>query len=129
MDGLKLAFKGLNTTTLNTKTISSPSNYMSDFWLIDATYLRLKTVEVGYQLPDRWLPLKINNARIYLSGYNLLTWTNYSLYQQDPEVTSNTAGDAYQNQRVINMGVQMDCKRPVDYSLGITRPSYNLCKN
>lgn len=93
--------------TTNPTTISSPSNYMSDFWLIDATYLRLKTVEVGYQLPDRWLPLKINNARIYLSGYNLLTWTNYSLYQQDPEVTSNTAGDAYQNQRVINMGVQI----------------------
>jgi len=37
----------------------------------------------------------------------LLTWTNYSLYQQDPEVSSNTAGDAYQNQRVINLGIQI----------------------
>lgn len=93
--------------TTNPTTISSPSSYMSDFWLIDATYLRLKTVELGYQLPDRWLPLKINNARAYLSGYNLFTWTNYSLYQQDPEVTSNTAGDAYQNQRVVNLGIQI----------------------
>ncbi|MBE8722753.1 SusC/RagA family TonB-linked outer membrane protein [Sphingobacterium pedocola] len=93
--------------TTNPTTINSPSSYMSDFWLIDATYLRLKTVELGYQMPDRWLPLKISNARIYLSGYNLLTWTNYSLYQQDPEVTSNTAGDAYQNQRVINLGIQI----------------------
>lgn len=93
--------------TTNPTTINSPSAYLSDFWLIDATYLRLKTVELGYQLPNRWLPFKINNARAYLSGYNLLTWTNYSLYQQDPEVTSNTAGDAYQNQRVINLGIQI----------------------
>ncbi len=93
--------------TTNPTTINSPSSYLSDFWLIDATYLRLKTVELGYQLPDRWLPFKMNNARLYVSGYNLLTWTNYSLYQQDPEVTSNTAGDAYQNQRVVNLGIQI----------------------
>jgi TonB-linked SusC/RagA family outer membrane protein len=93
--------------TTNPTTVNSPATYMSDFWLIDATYIRLKTVELGYQLPQKWLPLKLSNARFYLSGYNLLTWTNYSLYQQDPEVTSNTAGDAYQNQRVINLGVQI----------------------
>ena len=87
--------------------INSPAAYMSDFWLIDATYLRLKTVEFGYQVPDKWLPFKISNARVYLSGYNLLTWTSYSLYQQDPEVSSNTAGDAYQNQRVVNLGLQI----------------------
>jgi TonB-linked SusC/RagA family outer membrane protein len=91
----------------NPTTINSPAAYMSDFWLIDATYLRLKTVEFAYQLPDRWLPFKVNNARVYLSGYNLFTWTNYSLYQQDPEVSSNTAGDQYQNQRVVNLGVQI----------------------
>lgn len=91
----------------NPTTINSPATYMSDFWLIDATYLRLKTVELGYQFPDKLLPFNINNFRLYLSGYNLFTWTNYSLYQQDPEVTSNTAGDAYQNQRVVNLGVQI----------------------
>ncbi|MDP4210267.1 MAG: TonB-dependent receptor [Bacteroidota bacterium] len=91
----------------NPTTINSPSSYMSDFWLKDATYVRLKTVELGYQLPEKVLPFKIKNIRLYLSGYNLLTWTNYSLYQQDPEVTSNTAGDAYLNQRVVNFGVQI----------------------
>lgn len=93
--------------TTNPTTVNSPATYMSDFWLIDATYIRLKTVELAYQLPDKWLPFKVNNARVYLSGYNLFTWTNYSLYQQDPEVSSNTAGDAYQNQRVVNLGVQI----------------------
>lgn len=91
----------------NPTSINSPEAYLSDYWLIDATYLRLKTVELGYQIPDKALPLKISNARVYLSGYNLLTWTNYSLYQQDPEVASNAAGDAYLNQRVINLGLQI----------------------
>lgn len=86
---------------------SSPSAYPSDFWLINAMYVRLKTVDISYSLPSKLLPLKINNARFYLSGYNLITWTNFKLYQQDPEVASNTAGDAYLNQRVIHVGIQV----------------------
>jgi TonB-linked SusC/RagA family outer membrane protein len=86
---------------------SSPTAYPSDFWLVNAMYVRMKTVEFGYQFPRKWLPLKINNARFYFSGYNLLTWTNFKLYQQDPEVASNTVGDAYLNQRVLNIGLQV----------------------
>lgn len=93
--------------TTNPNSVNSPSAYPSDFWLLDAMYVRLKTVDMGYQLPNRLLPFKINNARIYLSAYNLLTFTNYNLYQQDPEVAGNTAGDAYMNQRVINVGLQV----------------------
>ncbi len=70
-------------------------------------YVRMKTVEIGYRLPQKALPFKINSARFYFTAYNLLTWTNFSLYQQDPEVASNTAGDAYLNQRVINVGLQV----------------------
>ncbi|RCH55351.1 TonB-dependent receptor [Mucilaginibacter hurinus] len=87
--------------------VNSGTIFPSDFYLIDAKFLRLKTVELGYQVPNKLLPFKINNARLYLSAYNLLTWTNYDLYQQDPEVASNTAGDAYLNQRVVNLGVQV----------------------
>ncbi|WP_017257671.1 SusC/RagA family TonB-linked outer membrane protein [Pedobacter arcticus] len=97
-------FPRLSTNPTN---INSPASYLSDFWLIDVTYVRLKTVELGYQLPEKLLPFKISNVRFYLSGYNLFTWKNYSLYQQDPEVSSLTAGDAYFNQRVINIGVQI----------------------
>ncbi|MFT4153391.1 SusC/RagA family TonB-linked outer membrane protein [Parafilimonas sp.] len=86
---------------------SSPSAYPSSFWLVNAMYVRMKTVELGYQFPKKWLPLKINNARFYFSGYNLLTWTNFTLYQQDPEVATNTVGDAYLNQRVMNVGLQV----------------------
>ncbi|MFD0763541.1 SusC/RagA family TonB-linked outer membrane protein [Mucilaginibacter lutimaris] len=93
---------GLNPTSVN-----SPTSYFSDYWLVNAYYIRLKTIDVGYQLPTRLLPFKINNARVYLSAYNLFTWNNYNKYQQDPEISTNTAGDAYINQRVINLGVQL----------------------
>jgi TonB-linked SusC/RagA family outer membrane protein len=94
--------------TSNPTTINSPTNYMSDFWLINAHYVRLKTVDINYQIPKGVLPFKINNGRLYLSAYNLVTWSNVSKkYQQDPEVTSNSAGDAYLNQRVVNVGLQI----------------------
>lgn len=93
--------------TTDAASVNSGTNYMSDFWLINAHYIRLKTVELSYQIPDPWLPLKINNARFYVSGYNLFTWTNYKKYQQDPETASNSIGDSYLNQRVLNLGLQI----------------------
>jgi hypothetical protein len=88
-------------------TVNSPSAYPSDYWLINAYYVRLKTVDIGYQLPSKLLPFHINNARLYMSAYNLVTWDNYSKYQQDPEIATNTVGDAYINQRVVNFGLQV----------------------
>ncbi|PUZ26769.1 TonB-linked outer membrane protein, SusC/RagA family [Chitinophaga costaii] len=96
--------------TSNPTTINSARTYMSDFWLIDARYIRLKTLDFGYQLSSKALPKQLNNARLYVSAYNLFTWTNYKKYQQDPEVSSNSAGDAYINQRVINVGLQIGFK-------------------
>jgi TonB-linked SusC/RagA family outer membrane protein len=88
-------------------TVNSPSAYPSDYWLINAYYVRLKTVDIGYQFPTKLLPFHISNARIYMSAYNLITWDNYSKYQQDPEISTNTVGDAYINQRVVNLGLQV----------------------
>lgn len=93
---------GFNSTSIN-----SPTAYFSDYWLVNAYYIRLKTIDIGYQLPNKLLPFKISNARVYMSAYNLFTWDNYNKYQQDPEISTNTAGDAYINQRVINLGIQL----------------------
>ena len=93
--------------TSNPTTVNSSSAFMSDFWLVDAWYIRLKTVDLGYQIPQRILPFNINKARLYVNAYNLLTLTSYDKYQQDPEISTNTAGDAYMNQRVVNLGVQI----------------------
>jgi TonB-linked SusC/RagA family outer membrane protein len=92
----------------NATTINSPTQYNSSFWLVNAHYIRLKTVDFSYQLSKRMLPFHISSARIYLSAYNLLTWSNVAKkYQQDPETQSNTVGDAYLTQKVLNVGVQV----------------------
>lgn len=93
--------------TSNPTTVNSSSAYMSDFWLVDAWYVRLKTVDVAYQIPKKYLPFSIGSAKVYLNAYNLLTLTSFQKYQQDPEISTNTAGDAYMNQRVLNLGLQV----------------------
>ena len=93
--------------TMNPTSVDSPTAYMSDFWLVNAYYIRLKTVDIGYQLPAKALPFHLHNVRFYMSAYNLFTIDNYHKYQQDPEIATNTAGDAYINQRVVNFGVQV----------------------
>jgi len=81
---------------------------MSDYWLLDGWYLRLKTVELSYGLPERVLPKFMDDCRFYATAYNLITWDAFrKKYNQDPEISTNTAGDAYMNQRVIQFGVMV----------------------
>lgn len=93
--------------TSNPTTVNSAEAYMSNFWLVDAWYIRLKTIDLSYDLPRKVLPKFLDTARIYMNAYNLFTWTSYDKYQQDPEISTNTAGDAYMNQRVLNFGVAL----------------------
>jgi TonB-linked SusC/RagA family outer membrane protein len=81
---------------------------VSDFWFVDASYIRLKSLEVGYQVPAPWLVRTkvIQNARIYCAGYNLLNINNMSHFQQDAEVASGT-GAAYPNTANFNLGIQL----------------------
>lgn len=58
---------------------------VSDYWVEDGSFVRLKNVSVGYQLPIKTKFLK--RARVYVSGQNLLTFTKYRGY--DPEVNSD----------------------------------------
>jgi len=75
--------------------------------LVNAYYIRLKTLELRYNVPSKLLPFHLATGSIYFTAYNLITWDNYDKYQQDPEIASNTAGDAYINQRVVNLGIQL----------------------
>ncbi len=93
--------------TSNPSSVNSAAGYMSDFWLVDAWYIRLKTIDLSYQFPKTILPKAIQDLRLYVNAYNLFTWTNYNKYQQDPEISTNSAGDSYMNQRVVNMGLQI----------------------
>ena len=85
-------------------------------WVIeDGSFLRLNNVTIGYTLPKRIVnKLRIDNLRIYATGYNLFTWTNYSGY--DPEVdterdTPLTPGidwNAYPRSRSFNIGLNLE---------------------
>lgn len=62
-----------------------PANRISTRQIEDGSYLRLKNVQLAYNLPDAWLKAaKIHSVRLYVTAQNLITWTKYSGY--DPEV-------------------------------------------
>ena len=59
--------------------------HMSDRYLEDGSYVRLQLLTLGYNLPTSWLQrVRIKSARLYVSGKNLLTFTDYTGF--DPEV-------------------------------------------
>ena len=86
---------------------SHASYGFSDFWLMNGRYLRLKSLEVGYTLPQTITrKAGIQTCKIYLSGYNLLTFSEVDFL--DPEADTNPArvfGVYYPPVGTYNMGV------------------------
>ncbi len=79
-----------NTNRANRK--SRGDNGRTSTWHVeDGSYLRLQNVYLGYNLPASLLSkIKVTSAKIYVSGTNLKTWTNYSGF--NPEVSRNAQG-------------------------------------
>ncbi|WP_294548155.1 TonB-dependent receptor [uncultured Bacteroides sp.] len=67
----------------------------SSFWIEDASYLRVKNIQLGYTLPVQKInflsKLRINNLRVYFSGENLWTFTNF-FSSYDPESPISDGG-------------------------------------
>lgn len=96
--------------------------YVSDRYLYDGSYLRLKNLTLGYTLPKSLVNyVKLENVRVYFTGRNLLTLTSYPFY--DPEIGSGGAGlgasgnsstargidqGYYPQARALLMGIQVD---------------------
>ena len=77
----------------------------STWWLRDGSFLRLKSVEIGYSLPDKFLSkLDIESARFYVSGTNLLVFSKFKLW--DPEMGGRGLG--YPPQRIVNIGLNFN---------------------
>ncbi|MFT2008276.1 TonB-dependent receptor [Pontibacter sp. 13R65] len=92
---------------VDTRTGSSVSGglFRNDFWLYNTAFLRLKNVELGYNLPSQLLSkIKIENVRIYANAFNLLTFSKVKDF--DPETNSGNA-QFYPQQRIINLGVNV----------------------
>jgi TonB-linked SusC/RagA family outer membrane protein len=95
-----------NTTAKYTRLKSTdPQNraVASDFWLYDASWIKLRNLQVGYNLPDGWAKKAfLQRARIYFSGENLLLITQFS--GLDPEIGS---GVTYPTMKQISFGVNL----------------------
>jgi hypothetical protein len=89
---------------LTTQTSSNNAS-ISDFWKRDASYIRLKNAQIGYSFPKVLVKkLKLEAAKVYLSGTNLLTFSK--LKYIDPEAPSVNNG-YYPQQRVISVGLNV----------------------
>lgn len=77
----------------------------TNFFLYDATFVRLKSLELGWTVPERIISKAgINGVRFYVSGFNLLTWAK-EITWADPELNGNSL--YYPQQRTLNLGVNV----------------------
>lgn len=77
----------------------------SSFWLRNGDYVRLKQIELGYSVPQKWVSrIKLDNIRLFARGYNLFTIASKELDDRDPEVIS---AFSYPMQRLINFGLNI----------------------
>lgn len=87
---------------------------LSDFFLKKAGYIRLKTLNIGYNLPKALLaPAKIQNLYLYFAGFNLVTLDRLKKYGYDPEARSSSGGFEgssyyyYPQQRTFTFGLNL----------------------
>lgn len=96
--------------------VSTNNTQNSTFWMKDASYLRLKNLQIGYEIPTAFLSkLKIGKAFIYANGQNLFTKTNF--YEgYDPEVNYDAGssegvslggGNYYPQVKVYTFGIDL----------------------
>lgn len=87
-------------------TKDSQTNFVtSSFWLEDASYVRLKNVSLGYNLPKSWLNrIGVSRIKVYVAGENLLTFCG--LEDIDPE-ESSTRGWSYTNVKKVSLGLKV----------------------
>lgn len=88
----------------NGNTNNANNMVSSTWWLRDGSFLRLKNIEIGYQIPKKALnKIGLEAARIYLMGYNLAVWDDIKYF--DPEAGNGNAGLNYPLPRTFTLGV------------------------
>ena len=93
-------------SNLNINNHNFPQDATSSLYVYDASYIRLKNIELGYNLPKSILSgLKLSGVRLYVGGQNLLTFSDVP--QLDPEAINNL-GQTYPNVKSVNFGVKVD---------------------
>lgn len=77
----------------------------STWWIEDISFLRLKSLALGYNLPTSWVKrVGLRSAQVYAQGFNLLYWSKFKLW--DPELNTGN-GALYPNTRNFSVGVEV----------------------
>ncbi|MFI2741784.1 SusC/RagA family TonB-linked outer membrane protein [Zhouia sp. PK063] len=86
---------------------ANPNNFReSTFWLRDGRYLRLKTLDFGYNLPKSITSrIGAENIRLYIVGTNLITWSKFKLW--DPELAT-PRGEDYPPAKSVTLGISLN---------------------
>ena len=80
----------------------------NDKYLLDASYLRWKNLTIGYRLPGEIIQsLGLSQVRVYLSGENLMEWSEISDIVDPEAVTNNGRGYVYPFQRRYSLGINV----------------------
>ena len=94
-------------------TVSVNNMGETDRWLENGSYVRLRNLEIGYSLPRAWMnKIKMNTARIFVSGQNLLTITKYK--GLDPDISNTNLGmrgfdsGFWPSSRIFSAGVNIE---------------------
>ena len=94
--------------------VSISGDQRSQRWVEDASYVRLKNITLGYNVPRSVTNrVRLNQLRVFVSATNLVTLTDYTGY--DPEVSSYVGNDAqfgvdfsnYPQAKIINFGLNL----------------------
>jgi len=97
------------TNTMPRLALNDPNgnNRVSDRFVEDGSYIRMKNVRMAYNLPAKWISTKATKrAQVYVSAQNLFTITNYS--GMDPEVGGGVDIGFYPQARTFVAGVTID---------------------
>ena len=90
---------------------STNNSRVSDFWLRDVRYLRLKNINISYNIPNNIISkIGLNSTQLYLSTENIFTLTNLGIYKNsfDPEFDPNTQTTRrYPITRSFTAGIKM----------------------
>lgn len=83
-----------------------PNIQLSDFWMQDASYIRLKNIQLGYSLPKKWIQAaNLGGLRFYVQAENPVSWNKYKK-GWDPE--QNTDGAYYPILSTYTFGVNFN---------------------
>jgi len=80
----------------------------SNFWIMPASYVRLKNISLGYTIPGKLVnQVGISNLRVFVAGQNLFTVSKLNKYGFDPEAPNNLTGKYYPQMRVVSFGLSV----------------------